>query len=425
MTSEESRYLGAVARGTAMGELLRRFWVPVVLSSELVENGAPVRVKLLGESLVVVRVDAGKVGLFGERCAHRGASLYFGQNAAGAVRCWYHGWKFALDGTCLETPNEPDGRMRDRIRQVAYPCIEKNGVVWSYLGPRATQPPLPDLEWLKVPEAHVFVSKRFQQCHWTQGMEGDLDPRHLAFLHAGAIDTTAEHAGQDSADWLKQDLTPVIEAVAKPAGLMFAARRNADAGRYFWRVGQWMMPFFTTIPAFPGAGPLAGHAWVPADESSATVFTFSWHPVRPLSADELESMRGGSAVHAGLLPGSFVTECNRANDYALPDAPAAKQPWMRISRFQDQDICITESIGAGFDRAEENLGSSDVVIGRVRAALLATARALEEGREPPGRDPADYRMRPVSVALPRDTASWSQAIADAVDTRPETFISSV
>ena len=127
--------------------------------------------------------------------------------------------------------------------------VERAGVVWAYLGPPELKPALPDLEWMLVPESHCYVAKRLQLCHWTQGMEGDLDPRHLAFLHAGAIDTTAEHAGKDSADWLKQDLTPVIETVAKPVGLMFAARRNADAGRYFWRVAQWMTPFFTTIPA--------------------------------------------------------------------------------------------------------------------------------------------------------------------------------
>ncbi len=218
---------------------------------------------------------------------------------------------------------------------------------------------------------------------------------------------------------------PVIEAVPKSAGLMFAARRNADADSYFWRVGQWMMPFFTTIPAFPGLGPLAGHAWVPADDGCSTVFTFSWHSTRPLTREELAVMNSGTAVHAGLIPGTFMPMCNRSNEYAGPDAPPAQQPWMRIKRFQDQDICITESIGADFDRTEENLGSSDAVIGRVRATLASAARGLREGREPPGRNPAEYRMRPVSVQLPRNTPSWAEEIAAAVDTRPETFRASV
>ena len=425
MSPDESQHLSQTGPGTAMGDLLRRFWVPALLSSELVAGGAPVRVRLFSENLVAFRNAEGGVGLFGENCAHRGASMYYGQNGKGGLRCWYHGWKYDLDGRCLETPNEPNDSLQKRVRQKAYPCVEKNGAVWTYLGPRESMPPMPDLEWLKVQENQVFVSKRIQQCHWTQGMEGDLDPRHLAFLHAGTIDNTAEHAGHASADWLKQDLTPILEAVVKPAGLMFAARRNADAHSYFWRVGQWMIPFFTTIPAFPGTGPLAGHAWVPADDGRTTVFTFNWHPARALSNDELAMMKSGTAMHAALIPGTFTPVCNKDNDYAGPDAPAAPQPWMRIKRFQDQDICITESIGPAFNRTEENLGSSDAVIGRVRATLMGAARALREGREPPGRDPAEYRMRPISVQLPRSTTAWADEIAEAVDTRPETFRASV
>ena len=425
MSPDESQHLSETGPGTAMGELLRRFWVPALLSNELAVGGAPVRVRLFSENLVAFRTSEGMVGLFSENCAHRGASMYYGQNGKGGLRCWYHGWKYDVDGNCLETPNEPNDSLQKRVRQKAYPCVEKNGAVWTYMGPRDSMPPMPDLEWLKVEENQVFVSKRMQQCHWTQGMEGDLDPRHLAFLHAGTIDDTAEHAGHASADWLKQDLTPILEAVVKPAGLMFAARRNADANSYFWRVGQWMMPFFTTIPAFPGAGPLAGHAWVPADDGRATVFTFNWHPTRALSADELAMMRSGTAMHAALIPGTFTPLCNKGNDYAGPDAPPAPQPWMRIKRFQDQDICITESIGPEFSRSEENLGSSDAVIGRVRATLIGAARALREGREPPGRDPSEYRMRPISVQLPRSTTAWADEIADAVDTRPETFRASV
>ncbi|MFM9967901.1 MAG: Rieske 2Fe-2S domain-containing protein [Burkholderiales bacterium] len=425
MTPEESQLFSQTGPGTIMGDLLRRFWVPAVLSSELVAAGSPVRVRLYGENLVAFRNQDGRVGLFGESCAHRGASLYFGQNGNGGLRCWYHGWKYDLDGRCLETPNEPNDNLQKRVRQKAYPCIEKNGAVWAYLGPADSKPPLPSLEWLQVPEDQVFVSKRTQMCHWSQGMEGDLDPRHLAFLHAGTIDATEEHAGHASAEWLKQDLTPILEAVAKPVGLMFAARRNADAESYFWRVGQWMMPFFTTIPAFPGLGPLAGHAWVPADDGQCNVFTFSWHPTRALQKEELAMMHSGTAMHAALTPGSFQPLCNMGNEYAGPNGAPAKQPWMRIKRFQDQDICITESIGPQYDRAEENLGSSDAVIGRVRAMLMGAAKALREGREPPGRDPAEYRMRPISVQLPRTTTAWADEIAEAVDTRPETFRASV
>ena len=160
----------------------------------------------------------------------------------------------------------------------------------------------------------------------------------------------------------------------------------------------------------------------------ATVATLASLPFGIFTAYALArggNLNSGTAVHAGLIPGSFRPACNRDNEYAGPDAPPAKQPWMRIKRFQDQDICITESIGADYDRTEENLGSSDAIIGRVRATLMSAAKSLAEGREPPGRDPAEFRMRPISVQLPRDTPSWSEAIATAIETRPETFQSSV
>src|SRR5579875_3195404 len=159
MKADEHELLSHTAAGTPLGELLRRYWTPAVLSRELEAEGAPVRVRLLGENLVAFRTRRGAVGLLAENCAHRGASLYFAKNMEGGLRCWYHGWKYGVDGTCLEQPNEPPQmQFCDKVRIKAYPCVERSGVVWTYMGPREKQPPLPDLEWLLVPESHVFVS---------------------------------------------------------------------------------------------------------------------------------------------------------------------------------------------------------------------------------------------------------------------------
>ena len=422
MSPEDHDLLAQTGPGTKMGNLLRRYWTPALLSRELEAGGAPVRVRLLSEDLVAYRNTGGEVGLLGEHCAHRGASLYFGQNGDCGLRCWYHGWTYDAEGRCIDMPNEPRAsNYKDSIRQKAYPCIERAGVVWAYLGPRAQMPKLPELEWLTVPEGHVYASKRIQHCAWTQGLEGDIDSSHLGFLHGEAISRTAEHAGFESATWMANDISPKIEMVATPAGFLLGARRDARPDTHYWRIAQWFTPGFTTIPAFTGDGPLSGHSWAPTDNESCMVFAFTWHPTRPLTAGELARMQAGSAVHSALIPGTFTPIANRNNDYAGPDAPPAAQPWMRIMQFQDQDTAITESMGGLYDRTQEHLGASDVAIIQMRRRMIRAAQTVAEGHEPPGMDPAEYRLRPFSVELPRDGVAWPEAIAEAMDARPETF----
>jgi phthalate 4,5-dioxygenase oxygenase subunit len=427
MTPEDHELLGRVGPGTPLGGLLRRYWTPALLSSELPErDGAPLRVRLFGEDLVAYRDSQGRVGLLREFCSHRGASLYYARNGEGGLRCWYHGWKYDVEGNCIDTPNEPSpARLKERIRQLAYPTRERNGVVWAYLGPREKMPAMPELEHLLVPESHVFVSKRIQQCFWTQGMEGDLDPSHLAFLHAATIEATEEHAGHSSAEWMQKDLSPKIELFPRAAGILYGSRRNADENTYFWRIAQWMIPFHTTIPGFPGDGPLSGHAWVPMDDASSWVFTFTWHPKRPITEEERQRNLTGSAMHAELSPGSFMPARNKSTGYVAPGTETLRQPWMRIKRFQDQDIAVTESMGQLYDRTQENLGVSDAVVARMRYTMITAARRLHEGQAPPGLNPADFRMRPISVQLPRSVEAWADAVAEAIDARPETFRASV
>src|SRR5579859_6321166 len=137
----------------AMGELLRQYWVPALLSEELPEpDGAPIRIRLLGEDLVAFRETSGAVGLLAHNCPHRGASLFFGRNEEGGLRCVYHGWKFSHDGTCVDMPNEPaESDFKSKVKATAYPTCERGGAIWAYMGPRTEPPPLPDLEWMAVP----------------------------------------------------------------------------------------------------------------------------------------------------------------------------------------------------------------------------------------------------------------------------------
>lgn len=425
MKLEDHKQLAETSVGTPIGNLLRRYWTAALLSSELDAESAPVRVRIMGEDLVAFRDAEGRVGLLGEHCAHRGASLYFGRNGEGGLRCWYHGWKYDRDGNCVDMPNEPpQTRFCDKVKQTAYPCVERAGVVWAYLGPRDKKPELPQLEWLTVPESHVFVSKRLQRCHWTQGMDGDLDAAHLSILHDDLLKDRAANPRNKSASWLLHEILPKIETHQTEAGLLMGARRAADADTYYWRVNQWFVPGYTNFP-IPGDNPQAGHAWVPIDDTQCWAFTFSWHPARPLREDEIAQMRKGTDVHAELIPGTFNPAQNASNDYAGAHAPHAKQPWMGVKKLQAQDIAMTEAMGALYNRTRENLVPSDVVIAQVRHRLVAAARALQEGSEPPGLDARDYRLRPLAAELPRGVTSWREAVGERMETRPETFRASI
>jgi phthalate 4,5-dioxygenase oxygenase subunit len=148
LSREENELISRVGPGTPMGNLMRQYWLPALVSSELPSpDSDPVRVKLLGEELVAFRDSNGRVGLLANNCPHRGASLFFGRNEESGLRCVYHGWKFDAEGSCIDMPNEPaESDFRTRVRAVAYPTRERGGVVWAYMGPRTDLPPLPDLE---------------------------------------------------------------------------------------------------------------------------------------------------------------------------------------------------------------------------------------------------------------------------------------
>src|SRR4051812_39961340 len=172
MRAEQNELLTRTGPGTPMGELFRRYWLPALLAQELPEPDCPpVRVKLLSERLIAFRDTAGRVGLMDEFCAHRGVSLWFGRNEENGLRCPYHGWKYDVNGQCTEVPSEPvESGFCSKIRLTSYPCIERGGIVWTYMGPTEHKPELPELEWATLPTSHTFISKRLQECNWLQAM---------------------------------------------------------------------------------------------------------------------------------------------------------------------------------------------------------------------------------------------------------------
>jgi phenylpropionate dioxygenase-like ring-hydroxylating dioxygenase large terminal subunit len=427
LTRDENELLTRVGPGTAMGALMRQYWIPVVRSDELEAGGRVKRVRLLGEELVVFRAPSGETGLLAEFCAHRGASLFFGRNERGGLRCVYHGWQYALDGQCVDMPNEPAGsRFAEKVCQRSYPCAERGGVVWTYMGHDVTPPLLPELEWTTVPDAHRFVSKFYQECNYLQGLEGGVDPAHISFLH-GVLDAEDAEVQRDldqaSAGFAlaaKLARAPRLDVVDTPYGALIAAQRDAGDGLCYWRITQFHMPFHTMPPTDPKPDPVMHmHIWVPVDDENLVNWCISWHPTRALTADEVVAFHNGSSIHVmDYAPatseayGDIRPAQHRGNDYLVDWQAQRTRKFFGVPGVGAQDKAITESQGAIFDRSRERLGRADSGIIRVRKCLMDAVVALRDhGTSPPGMDAASFMIRPASVLLSRDTP-WLEGARD-------------
>ena len=409
LTEAQNETLTRTGPGTPMGELFRRFWVPVLLSRELAEaDGAPVRVGVLGEQLVAFRDSAGRVGLVEARCPHRGANLFFGRNEEDGLRCAYHGWKFDVRGRCLEIPTMAnDGptyeHLRARAGIVAYPTREWGEFIWAYLGPAEAMPPLPDLEFALVGPAHRYVSRKLQECNWAQSAEGAVDTAHFSFLHAPVGEEAIGRlppAYAEQVRWMQADGAPRYTVVEHEAGLILAGGRHADAGETYWRIAQYLMPNHSLAPGGAAGQTNHGQTWVPIDDQSCWVFTYSWNPDRPLGEAERASFAAGGAIHSE-VDGNFAPLRRRANDYLIDRAAQKHESFSGIKGLSEQDAAIQDSQGRIHDRTREMLGPTDLGVSRLRVLMLEAARDLAAGKAPEAAmDPAAYRVRSGSIVTP-------------------------
>jgi phenylpropionate dioxygenase-like ring-hydroxylating dioxygenase large terminal subunit len=403
ITREQNELLTRTGPGSAMGDLFRRYWIPALMSQELPRpNCPPVQVQLLCERLIAFRDTEGRLGLMDEFCAHRGVSLWFGRNEENGLRCPYHGWKYDVTGQCVDVPSEPTSSgFCQKIKLKAYSCVELGGVIWAYMGPPAEQPPLPAFEWAHLKPSQLFITKRWQECNYLQAMEGGIDSSHVSFLHRGDLDSDPLHRDTDGAK-LTRHTNTVFDILESPGGLMIGARRNAEPGYHYWRITQWLMPWYTLIPPYKGNA-ANGHAWVPMDDYNCMTWTMTFHPVRDLTAQELELMKKGAGVHAELIPGTFRPVANRTNGYLMDRAAQeAGDCYSGVKGLAMQDASVQESMGAIADRTRENLVSTDNAIIMARLRLRKAAQAVKDGKPAPGLDPAAQNVRSASFVLPED-----------------------
>ncbi len=287
LSREENELISRTGPGTRMGALVRRYWMPAFLADQLPEpDCAPVRVKLLGERLVAFRDSRGRIGLLDERCPHRTASLFFGRNEECGLRCVYHGWKFDIEGNCVDMPSEPaESNYKDKIKQRAYPCLERGGLVWTYMGPPALRPEFPHLEWTEVPASHRFLTRHLQELRLAEARRSRAGstPSHLTFLHSGTAGpgrTGARCGCRAAMRWCR----PII-------GFVAGTGRESDGG-IDWTANVMLLPFHKLI----ATSPVGAHAWVPIDDETTMNYCIVVSPFdRPLTerrARRLHSLRG-------------------------------------------------------------------------------------------------------------------------------------
>jgi len=419
MTSEMAETLVRTGPGTAMGNLMRRYWVPALLSSEIGEpDGPPVRVKLLGERLLAFRDTEGRPGLVDEFCRHRGASLFLGRNEECGIRCSYHGWKYDIQGQCVDLPSAP--QIAPKVRIKAYPCIELGDIVWTYMGPPDKRPPPPGLEWCSLPSSHRYVSKRWQESGWLQAMEGGIDTTHASWVHRYMLDRDPMHRGATANKYIKADRNAVFDVVAAPHGLTIFGRRNGENDSFYYRVTQWIFPWFTLIPPF-GEHALGGHMWVPIDDENCWAWNINFLPDRPLPDDELSAMTRGEGIHAQCIHGTFRPIANRDNDWLIDrEAQKERRSFSGVEGFAIQDASLQESMGPIQNYENEYLVPTDKAIVMARRALYEAATNVADGADAPALDSKVQCVRAASVLLGKSVraAEWANEALDGVADKP-------
>jgi phthalate 4,5-dioxygenase len=391
MQARDSNDLTAVGTGTPMGTLMRQYWLPALMSTELAPDGDPVQLMLLGERLVAFRDSAGRVGVLDHRCPHRCASLFLGRNEAHGIRCVYHGWKFDVDGRCIDMPNVPPAQdFKHKVQARAYRTTERNGLLWVYMGERAEPPPLPAIEASLIPDSQIWCLQR--ACNWLQALEGDIDTSHVGFLHAGSLtaeDLTDDHPMRPTV----LDRTPRYEVLSTDWGTMYGGYRPNGDGRMSWRVAHFMFPFWTQTPNTRFATRAIARAWVPMDDHHSMLFDISggtddgnpaYNSTRRNGEPLFERFR--YAPNSADWFGRWRCVDGAHNTWGLDrESQRSGRQYTGIANITMQDQAVTESMGPIVDRGLEHLGPSDQMITRTRRRLLNAVRALrDEGKVPPG-----------------------------------------
>jgi len=394
-----------VGPGSPMGELLRRFWIPGLLEEEIpLPDSPPVRLRLLGEDLVAFRDTDGKIGVLDNYCPHRRASLFFGRNEECGLRCIYHGWKFDVNGDCVDMPSEPaESNFKDKVKITTYEAASRGGVVWVYMGPSELTPTPPEFEWSNLPADQRSASKRLEECNWAQAVEGGIDSSHISFLHRNLADLKEENPKTLHQKYAGQDRSPSFTLKDTDYGFLVGARRSAENEQHYWRISQFLVPFYTMIPPVlvkdtdSSGSSYGGHAWVPIDDENTWTWNFGCNPYQPYP----ENRRNDGLDEQ--LDVNYRPVRNKDNDYELSREMQKNVNYTGIVGINTQDRAVQESMGKVVDRTAEHLGTTDAAVIAFRKRLIGLAMSLQEGIEPVEAAHGDwYQVRSASAILDND-----------------------
>lgn len=385
LTEAENQRLTRIGKGTPAGALMRLYWQPAALSEELPAE-RPVRgIRLLGEDLVLFRDEKGRLGAIGRYCTHRGVDLAYGRCEDGGLRCPFHGWLFGVDGACLERPAEPEGDRPPRaVAAGAYPCVERKGMIWVYMGP-GDPPAFPDLDCFVAPDSHSFAFKGLWECNWLQATEVGVDPAHASFLHRFFEDEdTREGYGRQFRDrgavdtdlpmtkLLREYPRPRIRPTKTGYGMRLESVRETPIGTHV-RVTNQIFPHAICIPMGPTMTITQWH--VPIDDENCYWYALFTSFDAPVDKERMREQR----LREHALP-DYRPHRNRENAYGYdPREQAARTYTGMGDDINVHDQWAVESPGPITDRTREHLGTSDIGIVFYRRALIDAMARVEAG----------------------------------------------
>ena len=380
LTAEENDLLCRVEGDAPMGQLMRRHWIPALMSEEIAEpDGKPVRVRLLGENLVAFRDSDGRVGVLDELCPHRRASLVFGRNEECGLRCLYHGWKFDVEGNTVEMYSEPtDSKLADKVKHKAYPAREAGGFVWIYMGPAQEMPDFERPAFAPDEDTPVSILKIKVPCNWAQILEAQIDSAHSSTLHSSdMVPARVDSAGVSETNWLRPstDKSPRLQLQRTSYGFRYAAIRrpikNAANDDYV-RVTVYVAPFLSLIP--PNTSYNVASLNVPMDDGNTVFYFIAWGGV---ACPDTESWRRfAHAVPGEDLDGDFNNLRTLENDFLQDRAAMKEGDFTGIKGIPSQDMAMWVSMGPISDRTKEVLGASDLAIVEMRKQMVEAARRM-------------------------------------------------
>ncbi len=412
---EDNELLTRVGPRAPMGRMLREYWMPACRSASLVADGAPQRVRLVGENFVAWRGTDGRVGFIYEACPHRGASMALARNEHNGLRCIFHGWKLSVDGKVVECPAEP-ADTRDafaaRLKVGHFPAREAGGMVWVYLGKQAEPPPFPEFEFNNLPDSHVCARRALVHYNWLQGLEAHIDASHVGILHSGFL-----NAGKPTAISAR-DLglaaahkAPRTEMHVTNYGLREGALRDLGDGKTYARIRELVLPFFTFIPHAVDE-PCSGRATVPVDDEWDAEWYIMYDTQKPLTPETIELLFAGSSGD----PDNFASNLGGPENLWHQDRGSMDRHFSGFPRSVPfEDFIIQESMGALVDRSGEQLGRADVILVQVRRMLLDAVRDFEAGKPAPWNIAREQypNIRAIATTIPT-AMNWTEL--NAVET---------